>query len=368
LQVANGWLGWVSTVGSQRILLSGKELAYRSGQLDYFAGDVFSHWKSLSSLTRPFFVVRGADPRGSIASMTGCDPAPNPRIILSRCLCVIMANWHGQPAVIHYAACNNGIAELARQERGLRLAAADDEITPLVARVLDHRQGGDGTSILTQTRISADPYRFSWRRIDIANEFWLSRRMTRRRGWDSLLAPQLHQVCDALPGFSEQLRPVADQLIAWSASAELPCALSHGDFWLGNVVFRGHQLAGIIDWEWAQPEGLPLADALLMLIGSHSMEFDIPFGEYFCQLWNGEFTESAIAERVTSLCKCAGIDREDLKFVGLVLWFDLLWQKVMGGEPSARWLADMITRTAPALKNWLGARSGMAPADSLALP
>ncbi|NIS35883.1 MAG: phosphotransferase, partial [Actinobacteria bacterium] len=45
----------------------------------------------------------------------------------------------------------------------------------------------------------------------------------------------------------------------WPFPAPNPDALLHGDFWMGNVVWDGDEIAAVIDWEEACV-GDPLAD------------------------------------------------------------------------------------------------------------
>lgn len=45
----------------------------------------------------------------------------------------------------------------------------------------------------------------------------------------------------------------------------LPGVLTHGDFWLGNLLFRKGALAGVVDWDGWEPAGAPATDLLHLL-------------------------------------------------------------------------------------------------------
>jgi hypothetical protein len=48
------------------------------------------------------------------------------------------------------------------------------------------------------------------------------------------------------------------------------------------------------------------------------------------------------------------MDKDNLKFIALLLWFNLLWQKVaLGALPNSSWIEQMIPQTVPSIMNWL---------------
>jgi len=335
-------------------------LAYRDGEIEYFTGNIFRRWRSFQSLKRPFFVVTGGYPAGSIAAVTGCDPQPAPRLFITKrhCNVVVMANWGGIPAVMHYAACTDSIAEVGRQANGQAIAASDSQIEQLLAHILAHRTLDNGAVILAQTRIPADPHQFSWRRIDVVTELWLSRKPVSNDGEIVRLGPRLDKVCEFFHRFHDLLAPVSCALLEWCETARIPADLAHGDFWLGNILFRGDRVAGIIDWEWARRDGIRLVDVLHMLLFSSAMEHDASFGLYLRRLWADEIDEAELSERITRVFAQAGMDKEDIKFVGLILWFDILWQRsIRGSVYSAGWMDDLIPQTVPVIMKWLDRRS-----------
>ena len=355
LQVGNGVCDLLLSAGRQRTLVSGERLEYLGGDIEHFTGHIFRRWWKLLSVKRPFFVLTGSDPGESIVAITGCDPIPAPRLCLStHCVVIIMANWGGVPAVMHYAACDQAIAELARQATSLEIALTDSQISHLVPRLLAHHHLENSAAVLVQSRIPAGPYEFSWRRVDTAAELWLSRKPGSEYGSNAWVGQRLAQLCAFLPHYQESLIPVTDALLEWCETARIPVDLTHGDFWLGNVLFSGDSVSGIIDWEWAQKDGFVLVDALHMLLMSFSVANGGRVVHYLRQLWADEISDAALQERIVKLRVQSGMDKDDLKFIALLLWLGILWQKAMRGRmPSEQWSEDMIPRTMPAIEKWL---------------
>jgi aminoglycoside phosphotransferase (APT) family kinase protein len=54
-----------------------------------------------------------------------------------------------------------------------------------------------------------------------------------------------------------------------SQLGQLPRGFGHGDFWTRNLVVEGDRLTGVIDWDAATPDRLPLLDLLHLLLSAH---------------------------------------------------------------------------------------------------
>lgn len=81
---------------------------------------------------------------------------------------------------------------------------------------------------------------------------------------DSLaLAPPLPRRTSPMPGLLEylddRLKDLRELLERRPAEPDAPDAVLHGDFWPGNVLWRGDELVAVIDWEDAAV-GDPLSD------------------------------------------------------------------------------------------------------------
>lgn len=366
-QVGKGALGILASAGRRSTLISGRNIAYRGGEIEYFADDKLNHWRSYKKVTQPFFVVPGGTPANAIAQMTGCDPRPAPRLFISKrhCNVVVIANWDGAPAIVHYGACEDAIAEIDRMARGQDIAASYPEIRHLLAKILAHRDLAGGAVVVAQSRISADPSRFSWRKIDAITELWLARKPLSRAG-GSVPVPmhdRLNRVCEFFGAYKDMLLPARDVLEDWYETVRLPGELAHGDFWLGNVLFKGNSVAGIIDWEWAREDGIRLVDILHMLIFSPAMEHDTSFPLALRRLWANDIDDVELSGRLDRIFDHYAMSRDDVKFLGLVLWFDILWQRAVRGSVfSGEWLDDMIPQSVPVIRRWLDRRWTKTPA------
>lgn len=359
LQVADGVRSLLLSAGGKKTLVSGEQLEYLVGRLHYSpAARLRWGWDRLAA-GRPLFVLPGSNPAETIARITGCDAEPPPQLSLTsqRCVVVIMANWHGAPAVLHYAGCDQGIAELERQANGLSLAASSAQISRLVPRLFSDTVLPNGGAILAQERIAAEPYEFSWRRVDIATDFWFSRRVTEADPRRIHVDKRLDRVCELLPHSRDLLLPARDVLVQWCETMRLPRELAHGDLWLGNLLFNGDTISGIIDWEWARKDGTRAVDGLYLLLMSSANAHEVSITHYLSQLWSGQIDDAALEQRLSELAVRCRLERSDLNFVALMLWFDLLWQRtVRGGQPSVTWSEKMISRTMPSINDWLRRR------------
>ena len=368
LQMGNGALSLLRTMGKDRTFVTGERIAWRDGEVEYFAGSLSNHLGSVSNLKKPFFVLPVSDPAATIAEMLGCDPqpAPRPQIAHLSCTVVIMANWSGTPAVLHYTSCAAAKAQTRRQVNGLEMAASDPQIAPFVPRLLAFKTLPNGASISVQSRIPADPYSFSWRRIDFVNEFWLSRKLDGNVDVMAPLRQRLAYVCDYSPSHREVLAEAAETLLEWYESMRIPGGIVHGDFTRGNVLFKGDMMTGIIDWDNARKDGIPQVDVLFMLLNSYRGEHSAPLATYFRQLWADEFDDTELTKRIAWVGTRSNLDADGMKFVGLILWFDLLWLKAQRGswKPES-WSGDLIG-LAPELMKWVSRHTKARRSSALA--
>lgn len=64
----------------------------------------------------------------------------------------------------------------------------------------------------------------------------------------------------------------------------------HGDYVPGNILFKpdGSALSGIIDWDLAQPDDLPLLDIVQLIVSTRMAVQERELGEVVCELLKGE--------------------------------------------------------------------------------
>ena len=156
----------------------------------------------------------------------------------------------------------------------------------LVPRLLTDTALPNDAAAIVLTRVRADPYKFSWCHIDTAIELWLSRKPAsdtsgnRERAW---MDQRPARVCEFLPGHRDLLIRAAGALMEWRETTRIPEELTHGDFWLGNVLFNGNDVSGVIAWEWAQMDGLRVVDGLHMLLMSRAVAHKASLAHYLCR-------------------------------------------------------------------------------------
>ena len=83
------------------------------------------------------------------------------------------------------------------------------------------------------------------------------------------------------PLLMSRLDQLEAQLQAGLIGRELPFAWSHGDYWPGNILVchASGALSGIVDWDRASPQQLPLLDILHLLAYSRKMRRRTELGE-----------------------------------------------------------------------------------------
>lgn len=64
------------------------------------------------------------------------------------------------------------------------------------------------------------------------------------------------------------------------AAQPIPSVFSHGNFWLGNLLFDStNNLTGVIDWDCASEWELPALDLIYLLVRTHGLARSASFGE-----------------------------------------------------------------------------------------
>lgn len=141
---------------------------------------------------------------------------------------------------------------------------------------------------------------------------------------------------------------VIDQARAWQAQTTIGSALCHGDLWFPNIVFPSTEASapsciGLIDWEWARPDGVPGYDALHLVALVLAEVCRIPLGSAFRMVGHPERLPGWLRSIVTSIARIYGLEREDLEAISRLLLLIRIWQghfvTYSGGE---KWLTDLV--------------------------
>jgi ubiquinone/menaquinone biosynthesis C-methylase UbiE len=86
------------------------------------------------------------------------------------------------------------------------------------------------------------------------------------KAWFRTREVYLYKTAPSFPQGS--LKNLVDDAVASLCAEQLPVVYVHGDFWPGNLLAtaRGDLLTGVVDWKFADPEGMPLLDLLQLLL------------------------------------------------------------------------------------------------------
>lgn len=107
---------------------------------------------------------------------------------------------------------------------------------------------------------------------------WIEQPLLLIQRWNATL-PRTARRCGMLERLETELR---------SALAGRTFTLSwiHGDFWAGNLLMTpdGSTVTGIVDWDMARPNDLPLLDVLQLLLSTRMLVQRCELGDIMCSL------------------------------------------------------------------------------------
>jgi len=268
---------------------------------------------------------------------------------------IIAAKYQGTPAVFRIGGCDESRAEVQRQSAGVKLAQSVACFQKLAPRPLLQIRTSAGFELSIETVVPGVSAAFSWKRIDAALELCLATEASNVLA-RTLLAEDVAQVCDSFPEYRDSLLEVANALMEWHSDSQFSGYMVHGDLWLGNVLFSGDDITGVVDWEWARRDGFGFVDALHLLFMSYSTSRNARIAETLRAFWTNTLQDFEMNLRLLTVSRHFGLHGHDLKFAALVLWFNYLRERVVRGRmPSPGWSDDMLPRSIPVIKAWLSA-------------
>jgi hypothetical protein len=318
---------------------------------------------------RPFLVVRGAAvrPLGRACAILGIDDAPELRLYLSlNALLIFYGQRNGQPVVLHLAASPIGRKAQDRHSRGLRTIAkiqASSALRRLVPELIELADR-DGYRVLTQTRL---PGRMKVLRhapaaaveaaIAGALEPLLLLRGSethRAEGADhALLFRHFPELPRRWPTLAPMLSPLIARVQAWQRRRGLPGLLTHGDYWLRNVLFDEGGVSGIVDWERCRAHGTPGLDALHLALMSLAIERRRPIATYLEQAWTGRWESDFLGRYVADLQSLYGLTAVDVGHLAGILYLDEFHKRHSAGLDLTDSQRHSLLRTAGVLQSWL---------------
>lgn len=124
-------------------------------------------------------------------------------------------------------------------------------------------------------------------------------------------------------------------------SQEPPLAVwTHGDFWPGNLLgtARGDRLTGIVDWEFADPEGMPLTDLLQFLLYTKGLVTGQGFTPLLAERLSARRFEDDERPFVEEYCRELGVSDRAIWPLAFMAWLDWVYRRtsVHGYLPSWR--------------------------------
>lgn len=123
--------------------------------------------------------------------------------------------------------------------------------------------------------------------------------------------------------------------------AEAPAVVfTHGDFWPGNLLGTetGDRLTGVVDWKFADPEGMPLLDLLQLLLCTKGMQSGVGFTQSLTERLVARRFEEDEKALVQEYCGALGISDRSLWHLVFMGWLDWVYRRtsMQGYLPSWR--------------------------------
>lgn len=173
----------------------------------------------------------------------------------------------------------------------------------------------------------------------------------RREGRGSPAADAAALVAAVPAELGELLRYLGRQLEA--RLADLPRSFSHGDFSPGNLLFRGGELSGVVDWNKAGQGRLPLLDFLNLLLTREVTRSSRNHGDAFVE-YLLPWARAGGDETARAFCSRIGLELRDglLEDLATAWWLDRHAQQVTTYTDRLKrpaWLRENVERPLRAL-------------------
>lgn len=159
--------------------------------------------------------------------------------------------------------------------------------------------------------------------------------------------------------FRDHLGPdhtaVRDALLGSARLAALPACYRHGDFHWENLLTRDGTLDRIVDWEWATPDGAPLADLFHLAVNDGGVGFGPQVLDVLARAVRGTYPRPALAALATRLRRVHGIAEDDLPAFAVIYLYDVLRQHWLASESyflGRRFLPDALRTVADRVPTW----------------
>lgn len=131
-------------------------------------------------------------------------------------------------------------------------------------------------------------------------------------------------------------------------------AWTHGDFWCGNLLLDpvGGQVAGLIDWDAAAPDGLPVTDLVHFLLTTRAAADSVDVGELVASMLAGRVWTPHEQRLLAAAGWCLPVGDDDQRLMILATWLAHV-SEVLAKRPAyaanRRWMGRNVGTVLPHL-------------------
>jgi hypothetical protein len=344
------------------MILLGKNLPAAHGLLQVASKLRLRDWLSGA------YVMGGASP-SRLASNLGLDASPAPGLYLADAdVLVVLGCRQGAPVVIHVAQDAQRVNRYRQSADQARQQLASAALSHLVPAVMEQRTVLDLT-MLVQQRLVGQTLRPSDLSAEQLERYVNAALQPLRalalgssvaaEGADHGLVSQELNWLESHPQLGAAVRRPLAALRDWPGRRQHPAVLAHGDYCFPNLLFEpgSPRLAGLIDWERSRPRACAGFDALYLVLFCFSAWRGGSPMRVLCMLWDN-LCEPVLERLLAEAGLATGLDIEDLRHVGLLIW---LLHLSRHGPQMQDWSdahrRDWLAEPADSAQRWL-ARSG----------
>lgn len=356
-----------------KVIIHGDNFSDLSGEAHLVTRNLRSTALRLARHRRPFFAfpILPSNEMAAIVDKLGLDQdAPLSAFLSVNAIVVLFAHRAGFPVVLHIADNSPAWAVLDRHKQGLDMARSSVNSSEVLALMptpqqMDHI--GERCRLLSQTRLPGTS--LSFQNLS-ENQLWsvmmkamlsIHKLHTNRQRVDmgpdhELIFHGFPMTLASWPSLEPRLRPVLEELKAWQQSGKREAVLTHGDYWMGNVLFDSEtlELTGIIDWETARLNGTPGLDALHFGLMSIAMGRARYVAHYIGQLLTGSWDDPVLEAYVAEVMRVFNLSARDIEHIGVIIYLDMFRKLSVSEETaSARKRRDVLLALLPVISNWL---------------
>ena len=185
----------------------------------------------------------------------------------------------------------------------------------------------------------------AWRQVaDLLHTFATTRgRGSVRDALDVRLSPAFRD------HLGEPHHAALETLFASTRLAEIPTCYQHGDFRWENLLCEGGTLVRVVGWEWATPDGIPLADFCDLVVSDGGVTFGARIVPALRDAAHERYPRQPLEPMATALREHHGLDSEDVRLLAVASVYDVLrrqWETTDSYGLGARFLPAPIRRVA----------------------